>query len=229
MPNKKINKKIIQIWRQFFKSNLTYAPLFYDDFKKGGLLFVGYNPSFPNRNWIFLKQTEYEKISPKTFFKWKNISKNPKLIRDCINIEKYAQQNYLSYFRRIQMIANNSNLFWQHIDLFLRRETSQNKKYIMNGRKLNDFGEAQFRLFEEILKTILPKCIIIINALSSKIIREKFIKNLEWSESKGYHFLKISNKKVPIFFSSMLSGKRALDTGSYERLLWQIKQATKKR
>jgi hypothetical protein len=30
-------------------------------------------------------------------------------------------------------------------------------------------------------------------------------------------------KNVPIFFTSMLTGQRALDNGSYERLIWHMK------
>ena len=30
---------------------------------------------------------------------------------------------------------------------------------------------------------------------------------------------------TPVFFSSMLSGQRALDIGSMERLKWQVKRA----
>jgi len=29
-------------------------------------------------------------------------------------------------------------------------------------------------------------------------------------------------KNVPIFFTSMLTGQRALDNGSFERLIWHI-------
>jgi hypothetical protein len=32
---------------------------------------------------------------------------------------------------------------------------------------------------------------------------------------------------IPIFFSSMLSGQRALDTGSEKRLIWHIKRVNR--
>jgi hypothetical protein len=32
-------------------------------------------------------------------------------------------------------------------------------------------------------------------------------------------------ENIPIFFTSMLTGQRALDKGSYARLIWHIKYA----
>ena len=49
-----------------------------------------------------------------------------------------------------------------------------------------------------------------------KITQEKF-------EKEGYDILEINNKKIPILFSSMLTGQRALDTHSLRRLKWHIK------
>ena len=46
MRNEEINSKIVTLWNKYFKNDQdVYAPLFYDEFKKGGLLFVGMNPS----------------------------------------------------------------------------------------------------------------------------------------------------------------------------------------
>jgi len=231
IKNEKINSKIVVLWNKYFKDNGdVYAPMFYDDFKQGGLLFVGMNPSFSDRGFrTILRGTEYENIVPTSFLKWKNISSNLKLIDDCINIENYSYKNYKSYFARPVELAKEVGLDWQHIDIFLYKETSQTdfKKLITNGDTFNEFANEQISLFEEVLITINPKCIIVSNAFGSELLREHIKNDLVWDESRGFHWFTRGNKKIPIFFSSMLSGQRALDRWSYERLKWHIGEAVK--
>jgi len=232
MRNETINSKIVALWNKYFKDDKeVYAPLFYDQFKKGGLLFVGMNPSFSARGFkSILKDTEYKDLDPASFFKWSNISANPVLIDDCIKIENYAYANYSLYFGRPVEIAKKVGLDWQHIDLFLYKETSQSSftNRIMDGTKLNQFALDQLALFEEGLIQIEPQCVIITNAFGSELLRNYLKNHLVWDEDKGFHWLTKGKKKIPIFFSSMLSGQRSLDRWSYERLVWHIQQAVER-
>ncbi len=231
MKNEKINSKIIALRNKYFQNDPdVYAPMFYDHFKQGGLLFVGMNPSFSERGFkTILKGTAYEKIDPVSFLKWSNISSNPELVSDCIKVESHAYENYMSFFARPIEIAKEVGLDWQHIDLFIYKETSQSDftKRIMDGGTLNEFALEQISLFEEVLEMINPQCVVVANAFGSELLR-KYIKNdLEWDASRGFHWFTREGKKIPIFFSSMLSGQRALDRWSYERLKWQVGQAVK--
>lgn len=231
MRNEEINSKIVNIWNKYFINNPdVYAPLFYDEFRKGGLLFVGFNPSFSVRGFkTILKNTEYANLDPSTFFKWSNVSSNLKLIDDCIKMENYAYAKYPQYFGRPIEIAKKVGLDWQHIDIFLYKETEQNSfsARIKNGALFNDFGMAQIILFEEILEKIKPLCIVVTNAYGSELLRNHIKDDLEWDAARGFHWFTKSGKKIPMFFSSMLSGQRALDRWSYERLAWHIGQAVK--
>jgi hypothetical protein len=231
MKNKRINNKIIKLWNNYFKDDKeVYGPLFYDSFKADTLLFVGVNPSFSARGFkSILKDTEYAKIDPEKFFKWSNISKNLDLVDDCINVENYAYKNYSSYFARPAEIAKSVGIDWQHIDLFLYKETNQSSfmNRILDKGKLNQFGLDQLAIFEDALRAVSPKAIVITNAFGSEIFRTYFADSLTWDDKKGHHRFKRGNEKVPIFFSSMLSGQRALDRWSYERLKWHIGQAVK--
>ena len=231
MRNEEINSKIVALWSKYFKNDPdVYAPLFYDEFKKGGLLFVGMNPSFSARGFkTILQNTEYKDMDPATFFKWSNISVNPALIDDCIKVENYAYANYSLYFGRPVEIAKKVGLDWQHIDLFLYKETSQMSfiNRIVNGAKLNEFALDQIALFEESLLKIEPQCVVVTNAFGSELLRKHIKDHLVWDEERGFHWFTKGGKKIPMFFSSMLSGQRALDRWSYERLVWQIGRAVK--
>ena len=73
---------------------------------------------------------------------------------------------------------------------------------------------------------ISPRVIVVFNALASKIIQEKQnIGKNNWNDEKGYDEIVIKGNKVPIFFSGMLTGQRALDDGSYKRLEWHIRRS----
>ena len=231
MKNHLINQKIVNIWNKYFSNDPNvYAPIYYDELKKSCLLFVGMNPSFSARGFkTILKDTEYAAIDPTSFFKWQNISSNQDLINDCIRIENYAYKNYISYFGRPIEIAKKIGLDWQHIDLFLYKETSQASfmERIRNKGVLNEFGLDQIRLFEDILVQIQPSCVVVTNAVVSEILREYIKDDLLWDIKRGFHWFTRGSRRIPIFFTSMLSGQRSLDRWSYERLIWHIGQAVK--
>jgi len=229
MRNSEINQKIVALWNKHFAGNTdVYSPLFYDELHKDRLVFVGMNPSFSARGFkTILKNTENADTDMVSFFKWQNISSNPKLIDDCIKMENYAYQNYSQYFGRPIEIAKKVGLEWQHIDLFLYKETSQSSfmNRVRSKGKLNEFGMDQIKLFEEILVQTEPRCVVVTNATASEILREYIKDDLSWDAERGFHWFTRGGKKIPMFFTSMLSGQRALDRWSYERLVWHIGQA----
>jgi len=233
MKNKRINNKIIKLWNKYFEGDKqVYGPLFYDSFKKDTLLLVGVNPSSSAKGFkTIVKDTEYSKLNPEEFFKWDKLSKNFNLIDDCINIENYAYKKYTSYFAKPAKIAESVGLDWQHVDLFLYKETNQSNfmKRILEKGELNQFGLDQLSIFRDVLTTIVPRAIVITNAFGSEIVRKHFADDLVWDEERGHHWFSGGDKKVPIFFSSMLSGQRALDRWSHERLKWHIDQALKQK
>lgn len=69
--------------------------------------------------------------------------------------------------------------------------------------------------------------LVVSDAFGSEIVREYLKSDLQWDEKRGFHWFTQGEIKVPMFFTSMLSGQRSLDRWSYERLVWQIKQAVK--
>lgn len=227
-----INQKITDLWKKHFgDSDQVYAPLFYGDFNHDGILFVGCNPSFSKKGFSnFLRDTEYKNINPETFFVWKNILSDPKNISTCVAIDRLAFDGYDGYFKGLRAIAEKIKLPWNHIDIFLYRQTSQAQflPLVMPRNKLNEFGRDQMELFEEVIIEAHPKVIVIINAFASELVRDHFKNNLSFNDTQGFHNLILSTGvKVPIFFSSMLTGQRALDRWSYERLVWHIQQAIK--
>jgi hypothetical protein len=233
MINQIINRKILAVWRKHFglRSDV-YAPIFYDDFKPGGILFVGMNPSFNVP--VFrgaVRGTKYEKLNPEHFYRWTTVTSSPVNIDTCIEISRRVLATYQGYFKKMEEISRAAGLSYQHADLFVYRQTSQ-KDFLSlirdKKRNLNEFAKDQLAIFHDIVADIRPAVIIVPNAFASGILRKEWHDSLRFDDDKGFHWLELNGSSIPIFFSSMLSGQRALDTGSYERLRWHVAQAARK-
>lgn len=224
-------KDVIAIWEKFKeldifkKPEFKYRkyPLLPEIVDKNSLLFVGMNPSFRKGSVI----TEKEK--PIGFYPRKLDNK----IKD------------IPYFEKMKNVAEYCETDWTHLDLFFIRETKQELIEKLSYNSI-DFLNAQLKISFKIIEQANPKLIIVANALASEFFGKKkeskhlnldkiwngtdlyFEKNV-WNKEPtfnpeiGTYQIELNNKLVPIIFSGMLSGQRALDIGSLERLKWQAK------
>lgn len=251
MENPEINEKILEIWKnedyETEMKDIKLLPILYPKFKKNSILFIGLNPSFSKKNitnTIKGIEDKYKNINFKDAEKKLNrvnIEKKES-IELSIDLEREAN-NKNNYFKKLKEISNDN---YQHIDLFYFRATNQKeaKDKISKSNEntniiLNDFAIAQLKVAHEMIEKINPKVIVVINAFASDIItRNKYNKkpsrvffpgdnilkiNDDSFKEKGYDSLEI-NDGIPILFSSMLSGQRALDNHTYRRLKWQIRK-----
>jgi hypothetical protein len=225
-----INKKIINLWTentQKYPEATKFWPLLIPELKENSILFIGINPGF--------KDSYFEKfgVSQKDFlFSNKNFDIKQEIERESKAKLQGSIEHYATYFNPFEKIAQEVGEKWEHIDLFFIRDTSQNKlrelvdyEAIDESVILNDFASKQLDLSLSLLQKIKPKAIIVQNALASKILASKISIDASEFDNRGYDFINLNNRKVPIFFSGMLSGPHSLDSGSFRRLVWQIKQA----
>jgi hypothetical protein len=247
VKNRAFNRRILDIWITHFKGQSVLAPLFFHDFKENvGILFVGSNPSF-NEKWInklLMEKCGAKGKMARKFFTWKidkssnidfprelgsiSISSLSQYVDKIIELEDESSGEY-PYFKKFHDIAKESNLEFEHIDLFFVRETAQKKleELVWPKKKLDEFGEDQIRVSLEVIKKIMPKVMVVANAFASRIVRKELETQLAWNEELGHHVVSFKNERIPVFFTSMLTGQRALDDGSFERLKWAIRRWTK--
>ncbi|MEA3317691.1 MAG: hypothetical protein U9R54_07005 [Bacteroidota bacterium] len=225
---KEYKKRILKIWEEipdnlingFEYRKFPIAPKYV---KKNSLLFIGINPSF--RNGAEILKTE----KPIGFYE----------------LNTSIENKDIQYFEKFKDIAAYCKTDWTHLDLFFIRESKQ--KLIDNLTFDNiPFLTKQLDISFEIIENAQPTLIIVPNALASEFFGkmkkrhyafdkiwkgyELFFEDNEccnkkrtFDDSIGTYRIFIGGKSVPILFSSMLSGQRALDIGSYERLKWQAK------
>ena len=220
-----INNEILTLFEKQ-ENKPKYLPyLFPKDVKVNpDLLFIGINPSITKKTRGKIKKENYS---------IKNIH-NQEIINE-IKTQDESLRETLPYFNKIQDMVNNNEIEkYECIDLFYERKTSQKKLLAISKKnkdsvELSDFGEKQFEITKKVIEKINPKIVVVINALASKIFRNKYnITDNDFDAEIGTYKKTIFNdKEIIIFFSGMLSGQHALDNESFNRLKWHIKYVKK--
>jgi len=182
-------------------------------------------------NLIEKYQAKREPLVNKKLFLFENIGENELLFiginpseiknhegTECINNIYWGNdifKNQHPYYKLFDEIAECK---WSHLDLYFTLEKSQ-KEIEKVIKKENLFLNEQLKISKEIIQKVTPKIIVVGNALASSLIQENF--NCDFDKTIGTYKIKELNN-IPIFFSGMFTGQRALDTGSRKRLIWHI-------
>ncbi len=174
-----------------------------EEIKEHALLFVGLNPSFP------LNSEEGSH-----FYK--------------------LDHNSEGYFKKFGEMADycGNNLNWTHLDLLPIRETNQNS---VDRDVVSKFPKLTNTYLHNVSRKILeqsnPKAVVVVNATARLLLGKDQNGDKVWAgytfdfnPTNGAYYITNSEnlKGIPFFFSGMLTGQRALDLGSYERLKWHV-------
>lgn len=223
-------QSIIDIWTKYASLPELNAecceyrkiPVVPTQIKQDCLLFIGINPSHGNGGVPADKRE-----AGVDFYTLNTQSDNP-----------------IPYFKKFIEIAKYCNTDWDHLDLLFIRETNQKIIEKLTYDRSDDrpnglnFIQEQLNISFEILEKAQPKVIVASNAYVSEFFGKKKSKHAvfdkiwraydfdfekDFDSELGTYTIPLNGRKVPIFFSGMLSGQRALDLGSLERLMWQLK------
>ena len=226
-----INDDLNKLWTDTFpRGTIVYAPMQYRKPPEGMLLFVGMNPSFSVNGWSdILRHSTRPNTDPHLFFQWPS---SPDFnIEFAHELEAVARTHY-QFFAPHRDLSKSLEVKWDHFDLFAYRETSQAivRELVLlpgNDIELTEFGVAQFKLFEELLVLANPSAVVVVNALAARIYLKQ--RSPKFDSLTGYYRDSIADGvSFPVFFSGMLTGARALDRFSRERLFWQIRSVFRK-
>ena len=148
-----------------------------------------------------------------------------------------------SYFVKFPTLAPEG-LPWTHIDLLFVRQTSQSAMKAMwenpKSPAEKKFLRDQLELSKCMIEMARPRIIVVCNTLARDMMKkdeEETQQQKKDDEEEIFDFpfafdddigtYKIGEHPklggVPVFFTSMLTGQRALDNGSFKRLEWHIK------
>jgi len=209
----KFEEYIKQIWNNNKYDNIQVKQYGYasqEIIEKDALLFVGINPSNSDKdNWS-------------GFYN---------------NAQERADDTH-KYFNKFIEISQKVELPWSHIDLLFVRCTDQKEvEQLIKDSVGLDFLWKQLMISKQIIEEAKPKIIVVNNSLARRLLgfNKKGVEtgkpfdvwmgfDFEFDNKIGTHRI-INNEilnRTPVFFTSMLTGQRALDNGSYERLIWHI-------
>jgi hypothetical protein len=155
---------------------------------------------------------------------------------------KQKDNEYQKFFRKFEQISEETRLNWSHLDMLAMRETDQKKVgSLLTNETGKQFIKEQIEVSKEILEQCKPKVIVVANTLARQFLGKTYDEKQDANVLSLWYKFKFNEiigtdliinsenlKNVPVFFTSMLSGQRALDKGSYERLVWHIKFALEK-
>lgn len=215
--------KFQEIWNEYIDAQINKDKLlnrgFVFQFDEGqkdiDILFVGINPSYTDNS------------KPETLFYGKKNVETLSYFKPFSNIIEKLEKNR----------PNSKSLTWSHLDLLVFRETQQSfiKNQLLKTEEGIQFVFKQLMISKQILEYLNPKVIVVSNTAARHFLgRDKFEKNGDkFGVWMGYDFefdsdfgtdKIINNSKIEsyVFFTSMLSGQRALDKGSKQRLIWHI-------
>ncbi|PCJ65564.1 MAG: hypothetical protein COA58_09140 [Bacteroidetes bacterium] len=211
-----VKDRLNKLWNDFSTEEFCQAPpLSVAEAPKNGLLFIGINPSLSEKDRIELE--EKKDLSYKSY----------KL--------KYEEDKEYRYFKKFYDVAKKTEMNWGHIDILYQRETSQKKvESLLKTEHGVDFIYRQCMITKTVLDNLIdennPRIFVVTNTFARNLLglyrKENEPKRSEhwigydfvWNEDIGTYMY----KNNPFFLSGMLTGQRALDNGSYERLIWQI-------
>lgn len=205
------DKEIFEIWESI--KNVKHLKKYYESgyclpetILKNSTIILGINPSYNENHFTENQIANYYQ-----------------------NNHNLQEEKSIPFFERMKtLMGKNKN--WQHFDLLFLRETSQNTiSEIIKTKEGIDFIYKQLMISKKIIEEINPNCLIVANTLCRYFLGfEKTAKNHIWmnfdfdfNENLGTHYI-LNQNKTPVFFTSILSGKSALDKGSFRRLQWHI-------
>lgn len=224
------NRRAMEIWDES-KVKQPRMPILLPALKENPeLLIVGMNPSF-NTEWLDKQLRNDTWLSgaswtTESLFGWDQNARER--VPHIIKFEAFAKKAYASYFSGVQKLASAVGCAgrWEHLDLFLMRETSQKEVLKMVLAKtrpigeLNEFGEAQLQLFTETVINMQPKVVVVANATAANLAKRMLGPSQQVGEPAALTFDSLPNTRF--IFSGMLSGQRCMDNFSFERLAVQV-------
>lgn len=222
--NQLYNSRAIEIWHRFNSLHSRVPLLVPDCHADLDMLIIGMNPSF-KVNWITKQIATIDSLKQFTtgqLFNWNDGELIEERLDSLVEWESHVLRTDKQYYKQVNdFVSSCGYRKWAHIDLFLMRETNQKLALKAVGHSesngsLNDFGTAQVELCVDAIRLLKAKIVVVANATASTIL----LRALSKSKSS---VTRLDDRGIPIYFTGMLSGQRALDRFSKQRLIDQIR------
>lgn len=227
----KANHRLREIWRTHLASNSWPAPLpklwplQYHPMEPGKLLFVGLNPSHNQKDNELMAIQVGHGIDPLPDERALAVVRHDE---ESMGLHGGKLHRYYRQFDRFDPAGA-----WNHIDLLAVRHTDQEQ--MVEAMRLDKenclappFAREQIELAFSLMAELRPPAVVVVNAFGSHFVKGCLAKQnpaFAMDEETGFYWLVIDGRRVPFFFSGMVTGGRPIDNHSLERLIWHVRRA----
>jgi hypothetical protein len=199
-----INREIADLWATWAPRvpALVRAPMMFGELKTSVPLFVGFNPSWsPQERKLFERSNPGQRADD--FISWARAANDPYYVEQASTFQKLCKDT-LAFFQPFRDMSAKVGSSWEHVDLFLFRETKQKGAIIeyvlMPDNSPTEFGWVQLSIFERILVALQPSAIIFANRQGSSIARSLFADRLR-TDNQGIFLELRKGALIPILFT----------------------------
>ena len=212
------NRRAREIWTDHFKKHdalpgMSLFPIQRPKFEDApDLVMVGMNPSFVTRS----RNPDAPHLG------WRPFTDG--LIEQFIVEEDAARTNYTVFYGRIDKFSEAAGAESpEDLDLLPLRHTNQAEVLVGHWNKQgepNEFVQECLLHFKEALRRMDPKVVVVANAAASRLVVR--LLSLE-RRARGRFYSSLDMPRTTFFLSGMLSGQRALDEFSMDRLAADVR------
>ena len=225
------NNNIHNIWNLKFEEDPTFKfiqryPEIYTKVpnSKDRIVYLYFNPSFP------------QNMANPDIYDYPGNFNDVNSLQNIAELDEIARNEH-DHFAPGNQFAEENGLDPFHIDIFQSRINAQaifNPLLGIGGTGIVDlvlnnfdpFLQDQFALLRSYIRQIDPKLIAVFNGKASKLVYLEWIPTNnapfdQFDEDLGIYWF---SESIPIFFSGILTGGRALDVFSRERMFWLMRQ-----
>lgn len=231
MEEEEINATLRDLWFNCFSTNKWPTefprlwPMQYPRMPRNAVLFVGLNPSDA-------ESAEEFRLSA------------PDELRSVQHVERVVQRerafiyggdgrDQYAYYRPFARLAAPVG-DWAYLDLLPVRHRSQKqvKQFLrLDKTDWHPLAHEWLRASAQLLTDLRPVAIVVVNALAADLLLRWFERQhrpAEFDKLECVYRFRLGEREIPAFMAGMLTGQRALDRYSRERLAWHIRRHFKK-
>jgi hypothetical protein len=144
---------------------------------------------------------------------------------------RFKQQgNEHPYFHPFEEISDFCQTPWSYMDILFDRASRRKRiQLLMESTNGQQFIGAQLAIADRMIRETTPEVIVVCSTMARMLVGIKdHLNENRWLGSPLIFDNNIGTYRwedIPVFFSTPLSGTKALDTESYQRLKWHIRTA----
>lgn len=200
-------------------------PLQYHQMLPGRILFIGLNPSESgDADLLRVRSPHTEDLASQD-----RASQVRRRDERALGLHGAKRHRYFRQFHRFSEDGQ-----WNHIDLLAVRHTNQSELSgalsLGSDEALSrEFVRKQIEVCFELAAALTPPVVVVVNALAATLVRRHLGAALSFDSEVGHHGAQLGGSDIPWFFSGMLTGQRAIDNHSLERLVWHVQRARARR